>query len=499
MLAEALIQIKRHIFQALHVANTVEELRLLERRDHQSAGAGEGAVEDVAGPVVLPKERRAFITHARETRRYGNTGDRRGTGGGAARAHHARPVHDLIGPQVGTEDEVVFGVAEAAKLPLLARLLSRVSGDAIPGRDHFGHITERLLALTLAVFSGQGQSSRGRELGRHCGRETIFLRVGVILPALLVLPDGVEAEGDLATKRLVVIEGHSFVIPRTGLETDAGRAIVEPRLFAHRVGRAAHAAGAEENRIGSARKIQALQIEAIVVHAALQRRCGTVEVLLAGVGGDAADGRDTRAAEHRVAPVVGGRDHVGRPLLRLDHVAQIQGLEKLLREDRIGRGGVPEVTINAAAGQRLLGDEADVARGVHRESVQHDGARRTCRGGARGRLARQAPRQREAEQTGQQGADECGRQPGAIRSRGGFFHGTWGIIGLKYDRGLDQETGSAEALGREGLRWSVGIKPRRTSLWDGCKILGVHCRLRRQQQGVRNVQGGTNGLIQAVH
>ena len=142
-------------------------------------------------------------------------------------------------------------------------------------------------------------------------------------------------------------------------------------MLRHGDGRAAKLRRAEENRVGSAGKIKAVQRVAVGV--VVERKEIPHRVIrFTGSGpaeGDVKRGRETEALIHVVAGIVGGVD---RPLHRLREIGDVERIQKFLGQHRVGNRSVLEFGVEAATGKSARGDKAFIPARIDLEGRELD-------------------------------------------------------------------------------------------------------------------------------
>ena len=412
---------------------TRPEIRGFLRGDAESWRAGDDGVVTSGGHFEA-------VDHGLPAEVDAGAGDRAAAdeiavGGGAVagrafRAEDVREIHDLAGaerrgiehPERGKERVRVIGAIGNAGGGLLrgGRHFGRARQDrtgvgcpAIPRGNLIGEKRRKRLLLRLGVFA----------LGAKGGVLSKMIRAGDedgLLPAPLVLavrvatlPHAGDTNGCLVIDGLVHVDRRAELIPRPELQLCLANRFSGERLLRDRDRRAAELRGAKENGVGPTREIEA--VERVAVSVVVEREKIPHRVVrFAGRGAadrDVNGGRKTEALVHVVAGVVSG---VNRPLHRLREIGDVEGVEKFLREHRVGDGRVLELGVEPSAGERARGDEALVAARVHLERRKYDGRvfPGRARGGSRCGLRR----------GNSNGSGEGGERDGEARGEG-LFHG----------------------------------------------------------------------------
>src|SRR5205814_3878950 len=112
--------------------------------------------------------------------------------------------------------------------------------------------------------------------------EAAAIVIREIAPGFRVLVERVEAYGEFFPDRAVHIEGGAHPAPRADRKAGFAERLVGARLLGQTVDDAAEAARADEQRVGSAREVDALLVVGVGVGAEQEK------IALRGVGLDAA-------------------------------------------------------------------------------------------------------------------------------------------------------------------------------------------------------------------
>src|SRR5690606_17265876 len=86
-----------------------------------------------------------------------------------------------------------------------------------------------------------------------------------VTPRVRVLPQPVEAHGELGRERLIVIDGEAEAFPRADGGGHLRRAAAGVGPLEQPVGGAAHRSAAKEDRVRAAGEVEALQVVAVVI------------------------------------------------------------------------------------------------------------------------------------------------------------------------------------------------------------------------------------------
>lgn len=151
------------------------------------------------------------------------------------------------------------------------------------------------------------------------------------------MPDGVGADGEAVVKGLVHVDGNAAGIPRAEGGAELADGAVEARLLGDDVGGAGLIAIAEEDGVGAAGEVVALEIVAVEIDVEREK------IALRRGGADAARGIGDVGREGEVGAVVVIYVGVHGPLDRAVEIGEVECVDELARDHRIRGGRVGEV------------------------------------------------------------------------------------------------------------------------------------------------------------
>lgn len=184
-------------------------------------------------------------------------------------------------------------------------------------------------------------------------------------PAATIGVEDIEPQGEAAVQGEIRIEREALVGPRTVGEPHFVETLVGARHAGDGVNGAAVIAVAEEDGVGAARVVDALEIVAVVVDGEGE------EVALRGRARAAAKRDLRRGSKDLRGAVVADIGDVDAPLAGLGHTLETKRVDKLARLHRIRHGRVFQITRQTPARERRRRDEAGIAPRGNHEGVHH--------------------------------------------------------------------------------------------------------------------------------
>ena len=261
-----MIERKLHVLEALvnyrGVGREAEGLRRQAER-----GTGDRVGEALAGEVERIEEVGARAGERRE-RALHEARERHLVVGAAGESDGiVLVVHDRVHSGEWIVDEVAGAAARDAEGVGIGRQrvgTAAEDGAAIPAAKLVGEVRKRLVAARLAVFALEAEQRVARDFPARGEKPSADLVELLVAPAAAVRLDQRRANREAFAERAVHVEGRAEIAPGADALRELRERGVEARLLGRRRCDAAERTVAEEDRVGTAGKVEALNGVAVV-------------------------------------------------------------------------------------------------------------------------------------------------------------------------------------------------------------------------------------------